>query len=659
MMRKLKNILGAPLAWAILLTAVYLAILAFRPAEAFFGVPGEWTWSGRPPAPSTLPRWPPAIVALALTAVIGIALDKRWDALTRRQRAVALGFLVVAIPLAQVLLKYIHYRYPIEFYLYRTIGPHNGFWQVAISITDLGAYLRDYPAHMHAMDDVFEHLTTHPPGNVIYLWLWRKGFEALPGLAHTVAHWLRGYNCADLAFVSLPDAHIAAALGQMSVPLLSGLTVLPLYAWAKRLGDARIGWRAASLFALVPALSLFTIRWDSLYPLFAATAFAALHRGLSENKPLLWLVSGISVSLASFCSFGNAPLAPAVALYAALYLVAQSRVSRLPSTVVASLLARRLLWSWLALLIGGYSVWGLFHLTTGVAFWDLLAITGNVQATLRRTYSYGQWLFYNAYDILTFVGVPIGVWFVAQAARDWKALLRRQATIAALPALAVSGVLSAVNVAGVSPGEVGRLWMLWMTGMVVAAALGLQREATDQGHHYAKIVALLALQSLWMTLFLRVTPTGMPGYTPRQPGNPTVATPLDVTFDHNMRLVGYAVEPAQPTPGATSNVTLYWQARERPDLPYTVFVHLVDGNGTLQAQGDSMPVADTLPTSCWLPGEIVEDVHPVAIPADAPPGDYTTRVGFYYLPTMMRLPVTVGGQGDFFGLPFTITIAQP
>lgn len=650
MIHKLKHILGAPVAWAILLTAIYLVILALRPAEAFFGVPGEWTWAGRPPAPSTLPRWPPAIAALALIAITGIALDKRWDALTRRQRAAALGFLVVAIPLTQVLLKYIHYRYPIEFYLYRTIGPHNGFWQVAVSITDLGEYLRTYPTHMRAMDNIYEHLTTHPPGNIIYLWLWRKGFEALPGLAHTVAHWLRGYNCADLAFVSMPDAHIAAALGQMCVPLFSGLTVLPLYAWAKRLGVAQTGWRAATLFALVPALSLFTLRWDSLYPLFAATAFAALHRGLSENKPLLWLVSGISVSLASFCSFGNAPLAPAVALYAALYLWSQSRGSRLPST------GYRLLWSWLALLLGGYSVWGLFHLVTGVAFWDLLAITGNIQATLRRNYSYGQWLFYNVYDILTFVGVPIGVWFVTETARAWQATLRRQATVAALPALAVSGVLIAVNVAGVSPGEVGRLWMLWMTGMVVTVALGLQRQSPHQGHHYAKVVALLALQSLWMSLFLRVTPTGMPGYTPRQPGNPTVATPLDVTFDRNIQLVGYAVEPAQPTQGATVNVTLYWQARERPDLPYTVFVHLIDSNGALQAQGDSMPVANTLPTSCWLPGETVEDVHPVVIPENAPPGNYTAQVGLYYLPRMTRLPITSGGQGDFFRLPFTITV---
>ncbi len=645
-MQKLKDRFSDPVAWVIALTAVYLVILATRPAEAFFGVPGQWTWSGRPPAASTIPRWWPAIIALGLSSIAAITLDKRWPNLARRQHAIAIGFLVATIPLIQILLKYIHYQNPIEFYLYRTIGPHNGFWQIAVSIETLSEYLHTYPTQMQALEGVFGHLTTHPPGNILYLWLWRKGFEAVPGLAHIVAQWLRSYNCADLTFVTRPDAHIAAALGQMSLPLLSGLTVLPLYIWGKRLGGGQAGWRAASLFALVPALSLFTMRWDSVYPLLAATAFATLHIGLADDKPALWLLAGVIVSVASFCSFGNAPLAPGMALYAALYLWTKSP---------------RALWQawrgWLALLLGGYSVWGIFHVTTGVALWDLLAITGNIQATLRSTYSYGQWLFYNAYDVLAFTGVPMGVVFVTEAVRAWKKMLRQRANGILLPALTVSGVLVAVNVAGVSPGEVGRLWMPWMTGTVIVTALWLHRRSWSQ-RNYALLIGLLALQSLWMTLFLRVSPTGMPSYIPRQPGNPTVATPLHVTFDQDIRLVGYAVEPAQTTPGGTVDLTLYWQAETRPALPYTVFAHLTDADGALRAQNDSMPAGNTLPTSCWLPGEVVEDHRPIAIPADIPPGVYTIQVGLYYLPTLVRLPIIDGGEGDIFRLPSTITVEE-
>jgi len=646
-MQRTKSIFSNPITWAVVLTAVYFIILALRPAEAFFGVPGQWTWSGRPPAASTLPRWWPAIVTLTLTVIIVITLDKRWNVLSQRDHALALGFLIVIVPLTQILLKYIHYQYLIEGYLYRTIGPHNGFWQVAVSIEALGDYLRTYPTQMQAMEGVFGHLTTHPPGNILYLWLWRKGFEALPGLAYTVAHWLRGYNCADLTFVTRPDAHIAAALGQTTLPLLSGLTVLPLYVWGKRLSDRQTGWRAASLFALVPALSLFTMRWDSVYPLFAATAFATLHRGLSENKPGRWLLAGGLVSLASFCSLGNAPLAPGLALYAALYLWRQSP---------------RALWQawrgWLALLIGGYSVWGIFHLTTGIAFWDVLEITGNIQVALRNNYSYGQWLFYNTYDVLVFTGVPVGVIFAAEAVRAWKRTLQQRIDIVLLPALVVSGVLITVNIAGVSPGEVGRLWMPWMTGTVITTALWVHRQTTGQRRSYAILTGLLALQCLWLTLFLRVSHTGMHSYIPRQPGNPQVTTPLRVTFEQNIRLVGYAVEPMQTHPSEPVNLTLYWQAEARPDLPYTIFAHLIGADGALQAQNDGMPAANTLPTSCWLPGEVVEDRRPIEIPPDTPPGTYTMQVGLYYLPTLTRLSITDGSAGDFFRLPFTITVTE-
>ncbi len=573
-----------------------------------------------------------------------------------------LGFLIVVIPLTQILLIYIHNPRPIVSYLYRTIGPHNGFWQIAVSIDDLGDYLRTYPAQMRAMDGVFVHLTTHPPGTILYLWLWRRGFEAFPGIAHTVAHWLRSYNCADLAFVMRPDAHIATALGQMSLPLLNGLTVLPLYAWGKRLGGRQTGWRAATLFALLPALSLFTMRWDTVYPFFAATAFVTLHRGLDEDKPGLWFLAGSIVSLASFCSFGNAPLAPGLALYAGLYLWKQHQcVAPSPPSQPASFhknILRR--WrGWLALLIGGYSVWGIFHILTGVPFWELLAITSNIQITLRDNYSYGQWLFYNAYDVLVFTGVPVGMIFVVETARAWSAAWQRRIDDTLLPDLVISGILAGVNLAGVSPGEVGRLWMFWMTGTVLTTALWLRRRTTVQQRDYALWLSLMALQCLWLTLFLRVSHTGMPVYTPRQAGDPTVEVSLDVTYDQNIRLVGYALPTPRVLPGETLDLTLYWQAQPRPDLPYSIFAHFLDAEGALQAQNDGMPVADTLPTSCWLPGEIIEDHRPIAIPADTPPGDYAVQIGLYYLPTLTRLPIIAGAEGDAFRLPLEIAVTYP
>ncbi|MGC9348524.1 MAG: ArnT family glycosyltransferase [Anaerolineae bacterium] len=652
---------AAPLILAVVLTLTYLVVLALRPSESWFGVPGEWTWSGRPPSPETVRRWWPALLLLALTVAGGALLDPVWERMTRWHRAIALVLLAISVPILQVTLKYVHYRYPIEFYLYRTIGPHNGFWQAAISIENLGNYLRTYPAQMKAAADTFGHLSTPPPGAILYLYGWRQLFELLPSVAHTVAHWLRAFNCADFSFVTLEDPQIAATTGQMLVPLWSGLTLFPLYDWARRLGGARTGWRAASIYTLVPALTLFTMRWDTLYPLFAATAFAALHRGLEERRPIWWFLSGLAVSIASYFSFGNAPLAPAIALYALVYLWLRS-----PSGKLLALLRP---WrGWLALVAGGYSVWALNKVITGVSVWELLAVTSSVQAHLRETYSYGLWLVYNIYDILVFAGLAVSVLFILEAIRAWRKVLarrrlsterhpvaKRHLSLRTAPPFVASTAIVLVNLAGVSPGEVGRLWMYWAVAMVVSATLWLRRIPPQRSSGgYRAILAMLAVQSLAMTLFLRVTPTGMPAFNPRDPDPvvqlPSEATDSGVTFGDLIELEGYKV--TMPTDAReVGQVTLFWRALERPDLQYTVFVHALDQGGELLAQDDSMPMDDTLPTSCWVRGELIEDTHRLALTLEAD----RLRVGLYYWPTMDRLSITGDGGGDAVVLPVLST----
>jgi hypothetical protein len=91
-------------------------------------------------------------------------------------------------------------------------------------------------------------------------------------------------------------------------------------------------------------------------------------------------------------------------------------------------------------------------------------------------------------------------------------------------------------------------------------------------------------------------------------------------------------------------LTLYWQAVGEMDTDYTVFVHLVDGNGTVWGQHDSVPMNGTYPTTLWQPGEFVTDAHPLTLPPGLPPGDYRLEVGMYQVETGLRL--AVAGSGD-------------
>lgn len=86
----LSRSLKKPLTWAVALTLIYLIILATRPSEAFFGAPGQWTWSGRWPAMSTIPRWWPSLALLALLTGAGVWYDKKWETLSQRHKTAAL-----------------------------------------------------------------------------------------------------------------------------------------------------------------------------------------------------------------------------------------------------------------------------------------------------------------------------------------------------------------------------------------------------------------------------------------------------------------------------------------------------------------------------------------------------------------------------------------
>jgi uncharacterized membrane protein len=137
-----------------------------------------------------------------------------------------------------------------------------------------------------------------------------------------------------------------------------------------------------------------------------------------------------------------------------------------------------------------------------------------------------------------------------------------------------------------------------------------------------------------------VTVRGRPhDRTPPQPQHAT-----DVTFGQTGRLIGYNLAPPADgfRPGATIPLTLYWQAAAATERPYTVFVHLVDAAGAIHGYGDGEPGGGRLPTTSWLAGEYLTDVHQINVAAGAPAGAYRLRIGLYDPTTGQRLVTSLG-----------------
>lgn len=124
---------------------------------------------------------------------------------------------------------------------------------------------------------------------------------------------------------------------------------------------------------------------------------------------------------------------------------------------------------------------------------------------------------------------------------------------------------------------------------------------------------------------------------------------IDAIFDNTIRLLGYEVDATQVGVGDTVTVTLYWQALKPIEASYAVYVHLIDGDGVIEAQRDTYPGLGNYPTSLWQPGQAFADRYVVHVPETAyAPLDTIVRVGLY-VRDGPRLTLSNGDDGVAVG----------
>ena len=121
------------------------------------------------------------------------------------------------------------------------------------------------------------------------------------------------------------------------------------------------------------------------------------------------------------------------------------------------------------------------------------------------------------------------------------------------------------------------------------------------------------------------------------PAPQSIADPVTVTFGDSVGLVGFDLPRSAFSAGESVSLTLYWKARQWIGTDYTVFVHILDKDGNLVAQHDSVPVHGKLPTSLWVPDVTVRDDYQIELPPHQPEGEYTIRIGLYQSDTLERL----------------------
>jgi hypothetical protein len=119
-------------------------------------------------------------------------------------------------------------------------------------------------------------------------------------------------------------------------------------------------------------------------------------------------------------------------------------------------------------------------------------------------------------------------------------------------------------------------------------------------------------------------------------------TPVGASFEGGILLSGYELYQSDDAPsggGRRIGLYLHWEPTEPVSEWLKVFVHVMDGDGQLVAQHDSVPALWTYPTNEWAVGEPVVDFHSLSLDTALGPGPYTVRVGLYDGGTGQRIPI--------------------
>jgi len=127
----------------------------------------------------------------------------------------------------------------------------------------------------------------------------------------------------------------------------------------------------------------------------------------------------------------------------------------------------------------------------------------------------------------------------------------------------------------------------------------------------------------------------------RRPPSYTIQVPVHYMLEEaeggRIALVGYDEGMPEGPWGRIRPLTLYWRAEEPVEGDYTVFMHLVDGEGRFVFGQDGPPCGGDYPTDLWAAGEVVEDRWRLRLPWSLPAGTYQVQVGLYQLQGGERL----------------------
>jgi hypothetical protein len=172
-------------------------------------------------------------------------------------------------------------------------------------------------------------------------------------------------------------------------------------------------------------------------------------------------------------------------------------------------------------------------------------------------------------------------------------------------------------------------WLAWLAGLGGRALADLFPAAQREAAARPLFAALLALVLLGSYSYLNPTTVSPPAPD----------APLAIFGDNEIALLEVAPVRAggADAGGADAGVDVRWQALRPLARDYTVFLHAIGPDGQMVGQHDTMPRDNTLPTSQWRPGQVVDDRYRATLKPGTPRDETRYNLGLYEWQTGKRL----------------------
>ena len=348
------------------------------------------------------------------------------------------------------------------------------------------------------------HVSTHPPGPVVFYYVLLHAWELVPEQATAFDHFMETVLphakesrvvLEDTLFKEqIPATYLATIYSSIVILwLLVALAVPPLYFWSRAVFGPMTAIATVGLYALTPSLLLFNPMTDQVVVPVAVAMLASFHIGMKRRSPAMLSLAGILTWFGLQYSLSLLVILFLFAIYIGLESYADGLwLERL-----------RLLGYSGAAFIAMIVVLLPFHYNA-LRVWQV-SLTKAVGGETRQ---YLPWVVLNPVDFALFVGLPAAVFFVRGVG---EAIQDRARGAASRLTVALVITLITLNFSGVNRGEVARLWMFLMP-MAAAVAAHAMRETEPYGKHHNWVFpicfGLLFVQSVLLKLSFSVLLTG-------------------------------------------------------------------------------------------------------------------------------------------------------